>query len=86
MERFFMNKELTQLWAKFEEHFGGTGRYQFGFRDRELFYSFSVMDLRTGKSKIEKVEMGHDINFYKKQWYQMMKQFEKGFTNANKTS
>lgn len=67
--------KLTELWQKFETHYGGTGGYQFGYSDKGTFYKFSVMDRRTGRAKIEKVDMNKSLDHYKKTWFRMMKEF-----------
>lgn len=71
--------ELTKLYKQFTDHYGPEG-YKFGYRDRDLYYSFSVIDQRSGRANMDKVELGLPIDEYKKTWWRLMKDFEHGKT------
>ena len=67
------NQPLHNLWKQFETTYKPDG-FKFGYRDRELIYSLSVQDERSGRAKISQVEIGLPVIEYGKIWKQLMLQ------------
>lgn len=65
------NQPLHDLWQQFQTKYAPE-RFKFGYRNRELFYSLSVQDERSGRAKISQAEIGLPVIEYGKIWKQLM--------------
>ncbi len=71
--------ELVALAKLFEQKFGGSSGFRYGCNFKELYYGkgythlrFSVTDVRTGKSKLETMELDLPLAEYKACWLRLM--------------
>jgi hypothetical protein len=62
---------LMGLYHKFTDHFPG---YLFGYRVHELYLRLSVQDKRTGRAKMDTVNLEATEPELKLAWYKLLKE------------